>query len=251
MIELINFTKIYPSQKEPSVTDFSMKCQEGQITGLLGLNGAGKTTVLKAICGRHFASEGKVLVNGLDASLEREKVRSLTGFVTEEPDFPGEYSVAEYLKMRASFLSNNSSASICLHPHQKNTLNLIKTLSLEELLPKKLKSLSKGQRQRVNFAQALIHSPQILILDEPASGLDPSQILKMRELVKSLKKDHTILISTHLMQEVEALCDTIYIIHKGRLALSGSPNEIIEKTSSKNLEEAFFKITESQGELNE
>ena len=243
MIELVNFTKIYPSQKEPSVSDFSMKCQQGKITGLLGLNGAGKTTVLKAICGRHFASGGKVFVDEIDASEECEKVRSLTGFITEEPNFPPEYSVAEYLKMRAAL----ASASICVHPRQKNILDLIKKLSLEELLPKKLKALSKGQRQRVNFAQALIHSPSVLVIDEGTSGLDPAQILSMRNLIKSLKNDHTILLSTHLMQEVESLCDDIYIIHHGKCLAAGSKEDILRQTSSKNFEEAFFRLTGVNG----
>ena len=117
------------------------------------------------------------------------------------------------------------------------------SLSISDLLPKKIKTLSKGQRQRVNFAQALIYNPSVLVLDEPASGLDPAQIINMRSLVKSLKADHTILLSTHLMQEVEALCDKVYIIHEGRLAASGTADEIAAQFNCKNLEEAFFKIT--------
>ena len=259
MIQLTAFTKSYTSRKSApfAVQDFSMLCQTGEITGILGLNGAGKTTILKAITARHFATSGEVLVNGINASENAETVRSITGFVAEEPNLPGEYTVAEYLNMVAELHGINStqintdkhgskekssSASIRLarcatHPR------LIDQLSLEELFPKKIKTLSKGQRERVNFAQALIHNPSVLVLDEPASGLDPAQILKMRSLVKSLKADHTILLSTHLMQEVEALCDKVYIIHEGRLAASGTADEIAAQFNCKNLEEAFFKIT--------
>lgn len=256
MIQLTAFSKSYASRKNAplAVRDFSMTCKTGEITGILGLNGAGKTTILKAICARHFATSGEVLVEGVNASENPEQVRNLTGFVAEEPNLPGEYTVAEYLNMvaelhgvketqihadsrRLNKKNTPSSASIRVHPR------LIETLSLEELLPKKIRTLSKGQRERVNFAQALIYNPKVLVLDEPASGLDPAQILKMRSLVKSLKTDHTILLSTHLMQEVEALCDRVYIIHEGRLAASGTAEEIAAQFECKNLEEAFFKIT--------
>ena len=273
MIQLINFSKSYSSKKDAfAVEDFSMECKEGEITGLLGLNGAGKTTILKTITASHFATSGRVLIEGIEASENIEQVRNLTGFVAEEPNLPGEYTVAEYLNMLAnlhglmpcmdagtkakrefserkfSYESKNPrmdflfaiSASICVNPR------LINSLSLEELLPKKIRTLSKGQRQRLNFAQALIHNPKVLVLDEPASGLDPAQIIKMRSLVKSLKEDHTILLSTHLMQEVEALCDRVYIIHEGRLAAFGRAEEISIKTGCATLEEAFFKITNTQ-----
>ena len=268
MIQLINFSKSYSSKKDAfAVEDFSLECKKGEITGLLGLNGAGKTTILKAITARHFATSGSVLVEGIEAGEESEKVRNLTGFVAEEPNLPGEYTVEEYLNMVASlhgqkmpcmdagtrakrefserkfsYESKNPRMdflfeSICVDPR------LIKELSLKEIFPQKIRTLSKGQRQRLNFAQALIHNPRVLVLDEPASGLDPAQIIKMRSLVKFLKADHTILLSTHLMQEVEALCDRLYIIHEGRLAASGRAEEIARNAGCESLEEAFFKIT--------
>lgn len=236
-----------------------MTCEKGCITGILGLNGAGKTTILKAITARHFATSGSVLVEGIEAGEYAEQVRNLTGFVEEEPKLPGEYTVEEYLNMVANLhgqkmpcmdagtrakrefsekkFSYESSASICVNPR------LIESLSLAEILPKKIKTLSKGQRRRVNFAQALIYNPKVLVLDEPASGLDPAQIINMRSLVKSLKADHTILLSTHLMQEVDSLCDKVYILHEGKIAASGRPDEIASQFKCKNLEEAFFKIT--------
>ncbi|MBR1405172.1 MAG: ABC transporter ATP-binding protein [Treponema sp.] len=241
MIELQNFSKSYSSKNDSfAVKDFSMVCKKGEITGLLGLNGAGKTTILKAICARHFATNGSVLVERLNASEESEQVRELTGFVAEEPHFPEEYTVFEYLNMVAELHGMNS----------KTRMNTDERgLDITELLHKKIRTLSKGQRERVNFAQALIYNPSVLVLDEPASGLDPAQIVNMRKLVKSLKSDHTILLSTHLMQEVEALCDRVYIIHEGKLAASGTAEEIARSSGCKNLEEAFFKITTTgQGE---
>ena len=242
MIQLINFSKSYSSKSPFAVSDINMTCEKGCITGILGLNGAGKTTILKAITSRHFATSGSVLVEGIEAGENAEQVRNLTGFVEEEPKLPGEYTVEEYLNMVASLHGQKipwfeSSASICVNPR------LIESLSLKELFHKKIKTLSKGQRQRVNFAQALIYNPSVLVLDEPASGLDPAQIINMRSLVKSLKADHTILLSTHLMQEVDSLCDKVYILHKGKIAASGRPGEIASQFKCKNLEEAFFKIT--------
>ena len=234
MLELKQFSKQYTSQKNKfAVKDFSMTCKKGEITGILGLNGAGKTTILKAICARHFATSGEVIVDGIEAYENPEQVRNLTGFVTEEPKLPGEFTVFEYLNMIAN-----------LHSYKKT--DILKELHIEELFSKKIHTLSKGQRQRVNFAQALIYNPPVLVLDEPASGLDPAQIINMRNLVKNLKSGHTILLSTHLMQEVESLCDYVYIIHEGRLAASGTKDEIAAQFDCKNLEEAFFRITSSK-----
>ncbi len=235
MIELIGFSKNY--KNFTAVNDFSIKCESGKITGILGPNGAGKTTILKAVCARHFASKGKVLINGFDACEDAEQIRSLTGFVTEQENLPGEYFVHEYLSQMAD-----------LHGLSKDEkLSAIKRVSkecdLDDIVTKKIRTLSKGQRERVNFAQALIHNPPVLVLDEPASGLDPAQILRMRKLVTSLKENHTILLSTHLMQEVDALCDTIFIINRGKLVASGTAEDIKKQTSCKTLEDAFFKLT--------
>ena len=254
MIQLTNFTKSYSSKSPFAVSDINMTCEKGCITGILGLNGAGKTTILKAITARHFATSGSVLVEGIEAGENAEQVRNLTGFVEEEPKLPGEYTVEEYLSQVFSlhqekeshtdseFLRNSNSKMI-LRSKIESVWQYENSLSISDLLPKKIKTLSKGQRQRVNFAQALIYDPSVLVLDEPASGLDPAQIINMRSLVKSLKADHTILLSTHLMQEVDSLCDKVYILHQGKIAASGSPEEIASQFKCKNLEEAFFKIT--------
>jgi len=234
MISLKGFCKSYSSH--PAVINFDMECKTGSITGILGPNGAGKTTILKAVTARHFGDEGTVYVENADAKENIQFVRNITGFVMENPDLPGEYYVYEYLKSVAE-LHGVSKDDI-----QENLNNVKKLCSLEEVWCKKINELSKGYKERVNFAQALVYNPKVLVLDEPASGLDPEQILRMRELVKSLKKDHTILLSTHLMQEVDALCDYIYIISKGTCVAHGTSEQIARDNDCSNLEKAFFKL---------
>lgn len=237
MIELQNFSKRF--KDKIAVNDFSMICREGEITGILGLNGAGKTTILKAICGRHFATSGKVLVNGIDASEETERIRNLTGFVMEQSNLPEELKVSEFLKMTYSLHCTSSSKNEC----EEALSNVKKTFSLDSVWNEKIKNLSKGFKERVNFSQALVYNPPVLVLDEPASGLDPAQIMNMRKTVKFLKQNHTIILSTHLMQEVDALCDRIYILNKGKCAASGTAQEIIKNNNKNNLEEVFFELT--------
>ena len=240
MIELKNFSKEYDSFK--AVSNLSYTFEKGTITGILGPNGAGKTTILKALTGRHFASEGKVIFSEtIDAAQAPEKIRNLTGFVEETASLPGEYTVKEYITFVAELHGCNQAA----------VENVIKKCSLEEYKHKKINSLSKGYKERVNFAQALVYNPEILILDEPASGLDPQQIVNMRALVKDLSKDHTIILSTHLMQEVDALCEKVLIINHGKLLAQGTKDEIVKNTVTKNLEEAFFKLTSSSGKEEE
>lgn len=240
-IKITNFTKTFG--EHIAVKNFSMECRKGYITGILGPNGAGKTTILKAICARHFATKGKVLVEGTDCTVSPQKIRNITGFVTETTDFPEEYYVKDFLAMTMelhSQLNCNDSNSI------EFIKNLVGQLSLKEILDKKIKHLSKGQKERVNFAQALIYDPTVLVLDEPASGLDPNQIQKMRKTVQSLKENRTIVLSTHLMQEVEALCDYVYIINKGECVADGTISDILENTGSKTLDEAFLFLTSGE-----
>ena len=232
MIKIDNFTKKYG--KRIAVEDFSILCEKGSITALLGANGAGKTTILKAVCARHFASAGKIEVCGVDAAEDAEKVRLLTGFVEEEPILPKDFLVSEYVSICAKIKMTEPDA-----------IEKVKSrCSLSEIWHEKIANLSKGQRERVNFAQALVNDPPVLVLDEPASGLDPAQIVKMRSLVKSIKKNRTIILSTHLMQEVDALCDKICVISHGKNVAFGTASQIILKTNTKNLEEAFFKLSQ-------
>ena len=242
MIELINFSKKYNKSAEYVVKDISLSAEKGKITGLLGLNGAGKTTIIKAICTRHYASEGIVYVSdkqGTFFSAEKnpEIVRSLIGYVHEVSDLPLQQTVLEFLDFSGTVhgLSNNSK--------KDNLEKIISDCDLSNVLSKKIGSLSKGFKQRVSFAAALIHDPANLILDEPMGGLDPAQIIQFRKLIKKIAETKTVLISTHLMQEVEALCSCVYILSKGKIVISGSEQDIIQKTKSASIEDAFLKVT--------
>lgn len=246
MVKLKNFTKRY--KDFTAVTGISCCFESNTITGILGPNGAGKTTILKAITGRHFATEGQVLLfpNGesgqaVDPTDSPDMARRMTGFVAEIPAFPGECTVKEYIICSAD-----------IHGAAKESAEAaISLCSLEEAKNKKIKSLSKGFLERLNFAQALVYGPRIIVLDEPASGLDPDQILRMRSLVKALSKDHTIILSTHLMQEAESLCSKIIIINKGRLLSEGTIGSICERSGAKNLESAFFRLVNKDNEKEE
>ena len=235
MVSLVDFTKAYNSSV--AVDKVNMNFEKGKITGILGPNGAGKTTILKAICARHFATKGKVLVNQIDAQEESEKIKKITGFVEESAVLNSSLTVREYLNFKAELYKV---------PVGK-TESTIQLCSLEEVKNKKVKNLSKGYMERVNFAGALIYDPEVLILDEPATGLDPAQIIKMRSLVKELACDKTIILSTHLMQEAEALCDKIYILNRGKVLAEGSIEEICKLSGCVDLEKSYFTLIEKDG----
>ena len=249
MIELIDFSKEYydfPRKKLAfSVDGISMKITEGKITGLLGPNGSGKSTIIKAICGQHYPSSGSLFVsdekgNKIDISQHPQKAANLIGYVPEQSILPDEMTVFSFLEYAASLHGLDG---------EKLKAAIEKTsieCSLQKVLSKKIKNLSKGYRQRVSFAQAMIHNPPNLIFDEPVSGLDPAQIIQMRGLIKKLSQSKSVLISTHILQEVSLLCSVIYIISEGKLLISGSENAIKEKTGLSTLEEAFFKLTEGK-----
>ncbi len=249
MIQIENFSKNYGNYN--AVKDVSFTAKSGSITGLLGVNGAGKTTILKAICGLHYATKGRVLVHGIDVAENPVKVKEMIGFVSEQPAFFPNFTVKSFLnysaKIRLGAISKEYSKKEIIDSVQ----NVCEQCSLEPVFYKKIHELSKGYRQRLSFAQALIHNPSVIVLDEPITGLDPAQIKHMRQLIKKLSESKTILISTHLMQEVEALCQTVHIINQGKLVASGTSNEIIEKTGCSSFEEAFLFFTEKTGASNE
>lgn len=235
MVSLVDFTKTYNSSV--AVDNVNMNFENGKITGILGPNGAGKTTILKAICARHFATKGKVIVNGIDAQDESQKIKKITGFVEESAVLNSSLTVLEYLNFKTE-----------LYKVSKDKINsIIKLCSLEEVINKKVKNLSKGYMERVNFAGALIYDPEVLILDEPATGLDPAQIIKMRSLIKELASSKTIILSTHLMQEAQALCDKIFILNRGKVLAEGSIEQICRQTGCGDLEKSYFKLIESDG----
>lgn len=248
MIELINFTKSYElnsKQKKEAVSDVSFVVPQNSITGLLGPNGAGKTTIIKAICSIHYATNGNIFIydknnNKFDAAIDIEDSKKLIGYVSENPILYKNFTVIEYLKMIADIWN------ICDTNLGKSLNKVITDFKLKDVLWQKISTLSKGFTQRVNFASALIHNPEILILDEPSSGLDPNQIIETRNLIKSFSKDKTILLSTHIMQEAENLCDNIVIISEGKVLKTGSIEDVKNETNSKNLEQAYINLTKGK-----
>lgn len=259
MIEVDSFTKIYGTKKADSkaVEGVSFVAQPGVITGLLGPNGAGKTTILKAICALHYPTQGAVRVMGRDVESFPVEVRSLVGYVSEQPALIGSLTAKDFLQYAGELrfagragvqVAGAEGQAVSQESLSQESLSqaverVVEECQLQEVLHKPISHLSKGYRQRLSFAQALLHNPPVLVLDEPVSGLDPAQIRQMRDMIKRLGREKTILLSTHLMQEVEALCQQVHIISRGRLVASGSAQEIAAATSSKSFEDAFLKLT--------
>lgn len=216
-------TKLYGAQKALDNVTFEVKT--GEIVGFLGPNGAGKSTMMKIITGYIPASSGTVSVNGLAVEDENPQVKNQIGYLPENNPLYPEMYVREYLGFVASIYKSKISL--------KNQIESI--ISLTGLAPeqnKKIGSLSKGYRQRVGLAQALIHNPAVLILDEATTGLDPNQIVEIRNLIKEAGKEKTVLLSTHIMQEVEAICDRVIIIDKGIIVADEEKSKIYSMTSS-------------------
>ncbi len=210
-------TKLYGEQKALDNVSFDVK--SGEIVAFLGPNGAGKTTMMKIITGFIPATSGSVFVNGLDVNADNIEIRKGIGYLPENNPLYPEMYVREYLGFAASLYKMSG-------PVRKHIDNIIEVTGLTPEQTKKIGSLSKGFRQRVGIAQALIHNPQVLILDEATSGLDPNQIIEIRNLIKDAGKEKTILLSTHIMQEVEAICDRVIIIDKG-VIVADEPKEKI------------------------
>ena len=247
MIELKSFSKSYSSKSALAAKDVFLTIANGSITGLLGPNGSGKTTIMKAICGFHFPTSGSITIslpdgNSFTTDENPELCMKYIGYVPEIPLLPKDMRVLDFLRYAAD------SHGISKEKREEACELVIKECSIEKLLSKKIKTLSKGQQQRVSFAQAIIHNPPNLILDEPVSGLDPAQILQMRDLIKKLSKTKAVLMSTHILQEVRSLCDNLYIMSNGKITASGSEEEITKQAGSKSLEEAFIKLTQGVSE---
>lgn len=242
MIQLEHFCKTYKSfffTKE-AVKDVSFKAEKNSITGLIGPNGAGKTTIIKAICGLHLPTSGNVFVydkdgNSFSTEEQETQVKKLIGYVSEKPVLYKNFTVYEYLNLMAELWQ--------IKDKEKAIKSVAKECFLQDVMTQKISSLSKGYCQRLSFASALIHNPQVLVLDEPSSGLDPAQIIEMRSLILKMAKTKTVLLSTHIMSEAEILCDQAVIINEGKLVASGKVQDIIKNTKAKNLEDAYIRLT--------
>ncbi|WP_111685240.1 gliding motility-associated ABC transporter ATP-binding subunit GldA [Winogradskyella tangerina] len=204
-IEVKNITKLYKDQK--ALNDVSFKVNSAEIVGFLGPNGAGKSTMMKILTTFIEASDGDASVNGFDVNSEKKNVQSSVGYLPEHNPLYTELFVREYLSFNANVYGTPKS-------------RIEEVIELTGLTPeahKKIGQLSKGYRQRVGLANALLHNPDVLILDEPTTGLDPNQLVEIRNLIRTIGKEKTVFLSTHIMQEVEAMCDRVIIINKGEV----------------------------------
>ncbi len=223
-IEVKNITKVYGEQKALNNVSFSIG--KGQIVGFLGPNGAGKSTMMKILTCFIPQTEGEAKVCGLDTVKDSLKVRSKVGYLPENNPLYYEMYVREFLEFTAGIYAIGDT--------KKRIQEVIEMVGLGPEQHKKIGALSKGYKQRVGLAQAILHDPEVLILDEATTGLDPNQIIEIRQLIKDLGKDKTVLLSTHIMQEVEAICDRVLIINKGHLVADQKADEI--KTLKREVE---------------
>lgn len=218
MIEAIGLVKKYGNHVAVDHLNFTV--EKGQILGFLGPNGAGKSTTMNMLTGYISATEGTILVNGYDMLEEPELAKRSIGYLPEQPPVYPDMTVTEYLR----FVTELKKV-----PRAERAAELervIEKTQLDAMRNRLIKHLSKGYRQRVGIAQALVGNPEVIILDEPTVGLDPAQIIEIRELMKELAQEHTVLLSSHIMQEISAVCDHIMIISHGKLMLSGTPEEL-------------------------
>ncbi|MCG8794819.1 gliding motility-associated ABC transporter ATP-binding subunit GldA [Tenacibaculum finnmarkense] len=234
-IQLTEISKFYGSQK--AVNNISFDTQKGEIVGFLGPNGAGKSTSMKILTGFILPSEGTVFVSGIDVLKNPIEAQKKIGYLPEHNPLYLEMYVREYLQFQAGIYKVSKT----------KIAEVIEKVGLTSEAHKKIGQLSKGYRQRVGLAAAILHNPEVLILDEPTTGLDPNQLVEIRELIKELGKDKTVLISTHIMQEVEAVCTRVIIINKGKIVidkpiaeLKTSKEQIIKVTFDYKLEEQFI-----------
>ena len=228
-LQIINLTKKFGEQI--ALNNINIEINTNEIIGLLGPNGAGKSTLMKSIVGALKIEEGQIIFDGKDIGENEIEAKKNMGFLPENNPLYNEMYVKEYLCFVADI-------------HQVSEQRIDEVIDLVGITPeksKKISQLSKGYRQRVGLAQAILHSPDLLILDEPTNGLDPNQIIEIRNVIKEIGKEKTVILSTHIMQEVEALCSRVILIHQGNILQDSNIEEFKGKYSS--LEEAFASYT--------
>ena len=236
MIEGSHLTKKYGGHL--AVDDVSFTVEDGQIYGLLGPNGAGKSTIMNILTGYLSATSGQVTVAGHPLPEEAAEAKACVGYLPEQPPLYPEMTVGEYLNFVAEL------KKVPRAQRKEQVLRAARRTGLEKVLPRLIRSLSKGYKQRVGIAQALLGSPKIIILDEPTVGLDPAQVIEMRKLIRELGKAHTVILSSHILSEVQAVCQQVLILSKGKLAASGTLQELT--ADGRSLEEVFLALTGAQ-----
>ena len=221
MIQVSHLSKSYGGR--PAIRDLSFTVEDGQIYGLLGPNGAGKSTIMNILTGYLAPSAGEVKVAGYLLPEQAQLAKGCVGYLPEQPPLYPEMTVQEYLDFVAELKGVKKSQ------RREQVLRAARRTGLEQVLPRLIRSLSKGYRQRVGIAQALLGDPKLIILDEPTVGLDPAQVIEIRNLIRELGKAHTVILSSHILSEVQAVCSQVLILSKGRLVAVGAPEELGEK----------------------
>lgn len=240
MIEINHLIKKYGSHV--AVDDLSLTVEPGKIYGFLGPNGAGKSTTMNIITGYLAATSGEVKINGFDVLKQPEEAKKCVGYLPELPPLYMDMTVKEYLDFVAELKKIEKSLRA---GYVKEVMKITKT---EEVSGRLIRNLSKGYRQRVGFAQAVLGYPEILILDEPTVGLDPKQIIEIRDLIKELGKKHTIILSSHILSEISAVCDHVFIISHGKLVASDSTENLLERMTGAQEIELLVKAEEDTAE---
>ena len=234
-----NITKRYGAQR--AVDNVSFRVKTGEVLGFLGPNGAGKTTTMKTITCYFMPNEGDVKVGGYSIRENAEEIKKLIGYLPESNPLYKDMPVIDYLNFIAELHGIEKSKI------KQRILEMVNTCGLEGEKHKKIMELSKGYQQRVGLAQALIHDPQVLVLDEPTSGLDPNQIIEIRELIRKIGREKTVILSSHILAEVEATCDRILIISKGKIVADGTSSQLRKQAQGREI----LKVTIEGGDKNE
>lgn len=240
MIEVKNLCKNYGTHR--AVENLSFTIEPGHVYGFLGPNGAGKSTTMNILTGCLAASSGEVSIGGFDIFEDAKEAKSLIGYLPEQPPLYQEMTVSEYLKFVAA------AKGVAKEARDEHLAAITELTQLNDVADRMIKNLSKGYKQRVGIAQALTGNPEIIILDEPTVGLDPKQIIEIRELIRQLGREHTVILSSHILSEVRSVCDRLLVIAKGKLVANDTPEALEAKYAPMSFEEIFLELT---GEMSE
>ena len=225
MVEVSHLSKNYGSH--PAIRDLTFSVADGQVYGLLGPNGAGKSTIMNILTSYLAPTGGEVKVAGFSLPEQAQQAKACVGYLPEQPPLYPEMTVQEYLDFAAELKGVKKAQ------RREQVQQAARRTGLDQVMPRLIRSLSKGYRQRVGIAQALLGSPQLIILDEPTVGLDPAQVIGIRKLIRELGKTHTVILSSHILSEVQTVCDRVLIIAHGRLVAQGTPEELAAQLTAK------------------
>lgn len=239
MLKVEKLTKKYGKHTVVDSLDFTG--EKGEILGLLGPNGAGKSTTMNMLTGYIAPTSGSIMLDGKDLTIPKNRKKVLIGYMPEVPPLYNDMTVKEFMNFDAEL------KGVKRRDRRTTVDKIMEECGITDVKDRLIKNLSKGYRQRVGFASAITGDPEVIILDEPTAGLDPRQIVNMRELILSLKQDHLVILSSHILSEVEEVCDHVLIISKGRLVLSDNTEHLLEE-HDESLEDVFLELTESDDE---